>query len=750
MRAMQRLIWGLLAAALASTAMASDLEFRAPAAPGDAAAAALRDLADRLVPVYQNPDPDRYLANLSALQMVAGNFAAADESRQSLRERRRRPNGVRPVARDIIFDIYAHARALQEESRLNFAEAFSRSYREVAGALNDRDAYTVNAWFHASPELYKDTFQKLLDQQRASDSIGESAAFDLFWAYLYFDAFRSFTPWVDTLTAEDDHRRYQVEDGIKIKTPSGASVAATLIRPRDAAGRLPALLEYTIYDSANYAKECAAHGYVGVIAYGRGVHGTPGPVVPYQNDGDDARSVINWIAKQPWSDGRVGMYGEGYSGFTSWAAAKHLPAALKAIATSAPSAPGVNLPMTGNIFQNSAYRWSLYVTDKNPADEKDYYDDSLWHALNEKWYAGGRRYRDLGEIHGKPDPVFIRWLNHPSYDRFWQEMIPFREQFAKINIPVLTMSGYYAGSQPGALYYFMQHHRFNPHAEHTLFIGPYDDAVMQRGPLATLQAYSVDAAALVDVRELRYQWFDHVFKGGTIPSLLAAGVNYEVMGANEWRHAGSIDAMAKATLRFYLDPAASADTHRLSQRKTTRTSFVHQAVSLSNREDAAWVPSLDLISKSLAQRNHVLYESDPLPQPIEVSGLLSARLDFTVNKMDVDLNIILYEHQANGDYVRLFSPTDEIRASYARDRVHRHLLKAGERQVLTLRSEHLTSRLLQPGSRLVMILGINKRPDREINYGTGDDVSAESVADGAVPIKVRWFNDSYIDVPVHR
>jgi predicted acyl esterase len=329
-------------------------------------------------------------------------------------------------------------------------------------------------------------------------------------------------------------------------------------------------------------------------------------------------------------------------------------------------------------------------------------------------------------------------------------MIPFQEQFAKINIPALTMTGYYAGSQPGALYYFMQHHRYNPHADHTLLIGPYDDAVMQRGPLATLQAYTVDAAALIDVRELRYQWFDHVFNGGANPALLSEQVNYEVMGANEWRHAASIDAMATGTIRFYLDPAASADVHHLSQHKIVRSAFVHQTVNLKSRKDAAWVPSLDLISKSLAPHNHVLYESDPLPKPIELNGLLSAKLDFTVNKMDVDLNIILYEHQANGDYVRLFSPTDEIRASYARDRVHRHLLKAGERQTVNFRSERMTSRLLQPGSRLVMILGISKRPDREINYGTGNDVSEESIADGASPIKVRWFSDSYIDVAVRR
>jgi hypothetical protein len=49
---------------------------------------------------------------------------------------------------------------------------------------------------------------------------------------------------------------------------------------------------------------------------------------------------------------------------------------------------------------------------------------------------------------------------------------------------------------------------------------------------------------------------------------------------------------------------------------------------------------------------------------------------------------------------------------------------------------------------LGFVIGINKRPDREINYGSGNDVSEESIADGRIPIKIRWYNHSYIEIPV--
>src|SRR3984885_13936303 len=89
---------------------ATDFAFRTPASIQDAtAAAAIRDLASRLIPVYQDSDPERYLANLSALQMAVGDYAAADISRQSLRERRRKTDFGRPIGQAVVFDIYAHA-----------------------------------------------------------------------------------------------------------------------------------------------------------------------------------------------------------------------------------------------------------------------------------------------------------------------------------------------------------------------------------------------------------------------------------------------------------------------------------------------------------------------------------------------------------------------------------------------------------------------------------------------------------------
>jgi putative CocE/NonD family hydrolase len=769
-----------------SWALAQDFDFRPPASATDPSTpAVMRDLAERILPVYQEDNPQVFLANLSALQLVAGNYTAAYASRQSLRDRRRSTDAGRPVNRGVILDIYAHARAIEATDRVPFAQAFTQAYRDVVPKLNDLDAYTLFAWLATPASSFQEPVQRIFDQRRAKGNIALPEAVELVQDYANFEAYRSFAPVVATLDAEEEERRYATEDNIEIPVGKGVSIAAMLVRPKTLGKTLPTLLEYTPYVTPGYAREVAAHGYVGMIAYARGRGKSTGVPLPYQHDGEDVRAVIEWIAMQSWSDGTVGMYGSTYAGFAGWAAAKRLPAALKAIAMTSPTAPGIDAPDDGGVCRNSAYRWSLYMT--NAIDQKTYEEDAPWRALDQKWYASGKSYRDLGTFYGKPNPIFLRWLNHPSYDRFWQTLVPYGREFAKVDIPVLTITGYYAAGEAGALYYFNEHHRHNPHAQDTLLIGPFDDGVTQRGVQSLLRGYQVDPVALIDLRELRYQWFDHVLKGAPVPALLQDRVNYEVMGANEWGHAASLEAMGHGAIRFYLDPTLVGASHHLVERgapggrapsrakgqglKGSKTkasdgrargagsrskaapAFVGLEVSLADRSDgnSNWTAEADISSKSVDVRNATAYVSDPLPKPLELQGAWSGRLDVTVNKMDVDLRISAYELLAGGDYVQLFEPY-VLRASYAKDRVHRRLLRAGERQPLSFKLERLTSRKLQAGSRLVLVIGVNKRADQEINYGTGDDVSAVSLEDddSKVPVKIRWWGDSYFEVPVRR
>ena len=139
-----------------------------------------------------------------------------------LRDRRRKSDFGHPVSRALVFDIYAHAKALEIENKVTFADAFTNSYRDTMRRLDDRDAFAATGWLGTPPQVYRDALQQAFDQYRANDSIDESAAIALIWKYVAFDAYRTFGALVVLLNAEDDHRRYTTDSGILIPTAGGA------------------------------------------------------------------------------------------------------------------------------------------------------------------------------------------------------------------------------------------------------------------------------------------------------------------------------------------------------------------------------------------------------------------------------------------------------------------------------------------------------------------------------------------------
>src|SRR6185503_14733814 len=136
-----------------------------------------------------------------------------------------------------------------------------------------------------------------------------------------------------------------------------------------------------------------------------------------------------------------------YVGFTHWAAAKHHPAALEAIMPQMTAAPGLDVPMEHGVWASFVYPWPFYTLDTAGTDDPVYDDHARWDRLQRTWYSTGQAYRALPKIDGHPNPWFARWLSHPSYDAYWQAMIPYKQQFASIDIPVLTTTGYYDGAQ---------------------------------------------------------------------------------------------------------------------------------------------------------------------------------------------------------------------------------------------------------------------------------------------------------------
>ncbi|HEY9102778.1 CocE/NonD family hydrolase [Chitinimonas sp.] len=727
-------------------------------AGGDEAslAQAIPKLAESLLAGFHSADPATELDRRFRLQLLTARYAEAEASITALRALRA-DSPYPSAALHVQYQIMARAGQRMAAGEA-FEPAFDRAFRELMGALDDVTAALAIRALELGYGGMEESLRSTLDRLDRQPSLQEGDALALLVQYQQATAYRRMAPRLPALVAEDDARRYLIARDLPVRTPQGATLCALVLRPRKVSQPLPALLDFTIYAdpvaTLIEARRTASHGYAGVVGLSRGKGCSPNKAVPYEHDGEDAAALINWIATQPWSDGRVGMYGGSYDGFTQWAAAKRMPPALKALMPSVTAAPGIDVPMDGNVFFSFVYYWPFYVTNNATVDEAVMNDRQRWWRMQRQWYVGGTAYRELDRLDGTPNPIFRRWLDHPGYDSYWQAMIPFREEFARIDIPVLTTTGYYDDGQLGALYYYQQHRQYRPDAEHYLLIGPYDHIRGQRGTIGALgedrtqlRGYRTDPAARIELGELRYQWFDYVLRGGPRPAILADKVNYQLMGANVWKHVPSIAAMGEP-VRYYLGvDRPQQDRYPLTRQVQRRNGVVSQTVALADRSDIDRVfVGGGIVNTELDTWGTKVWISEPLAQPTELSGLFSAHLELEINKRDLDLSLMLYELTAQGEYVQLSYLQNRL--SYARDRTRRQLLQPGRRLSFDLQAGRLTSRLLAKGSRLLMMLGPIRQPQLQINYGSGKDVSDETLADGRQPLRLRWYGGSYLTLPL--
>ncbi|MEN7550489.1 CocE/NonD family hydrolase [Rapidithrix thailandica] len=535
-------------------------------------------------------------------------------------------------------------------------------------------------------------------------------------------------------SVQNDHD-YLIQDSVLIPTRSGTDISAIVVRKKVQAAPLPVILFYTTYyQGANdviFGKKSADRDYVGMVAYSRGIRTDLQHYAPYEHEGTDIYDIIDWASKQDWCNGSVAMYGGSYTGFAQWAAVKNIHPALKTIVPQVAVMPGFDTPMENNVQMNLGLYWP---------HNNIYKKEPLRRSLPFEWYETGVAFKSMDSLAGYKNEIFQRWLQHPDYDEYWQAMVPTPGEYANIDIPVLTTTGYYDGSQIGAIQYFKRHHLYNKKANHYLVIGPYDHWGGQRKPAKNLMGYEIDSVAQVNMGELAYQWIDYIVKGTPKPELLQDKVNFQVMGSNVWRHAPALQKINNDTLTFYLDQST------LSLRKPEKKGFEMQTVDFKDRERQNNYFTPEIIFDSLDVSNGLTFTSKPFAKDFEINGSFTGNLSVTINKKDMDVSMALYELLPDGSY--FFLTRYVGRASYAKDHTKRQLLHPGKKESIPFDNTRFVSKKIGKGSRLVILLNVNKHPFEVINYGSGKPVAEETIKDAGEPLQIKWHNNTFIKVPV--
>lgn len=553
--------------------------------------------------------------------------------------------------------------------------------------------------------------------------------------------------------------------GVKIPLRDGVRLNATVYKPLPMVEPLPVVFTLTPYTSDTYHERAfyfARHGYVFALVDVRGRGSSEGELTPFAQEARDGHDVVEWLAAQSWCNGKVAMWGGSYAGYDQWATAKEFPPHLATIVPAAAAFPGVDFPFFRNVFYPYDLQWHT-LTSGVTANFNLFGESAFWISKFRRLYLEHRPFTDLPEIVGNRGTTFETWVQHPHPDAYWDAMAPGDADFARLDLPILTITGHYDGDQPGALTFYRRHLRHaSPEARerHFLVIGPWDHAGT-RTPRKSFGGWELGEASLVEMNDLHRQWYDWTMKDGPRPEFLEKRVAYYLTGAEEWRYA---DALPVASERLRLHLGSPGTDARDAFHSGTLT-----AEPPSDPEpDRYLYDPLDTRPAELEREDYeayltdqrrvlalagdgLVYHSEPFAQETEITGWVRAVLWMELDVPDTDFQVILYEILPDGRSLAL--TRDLLRARYRESLREPRLVEPGKVERYEFTGFTFFSRRIARGSRLRLVVTSPNTIYLQKNYNAGGVVAEESGEDARTAHVVLYHDaehPSYLELPVVR
>lgn len=505
----------------------------------------------------------------------------------------------------------------------------------------------------------------------------------------------------------------------------GVILRANIFR-RSAFGRFPTILLRTPYNKGNAITPnylaFVNHGYAVVVQDVRGRYASEGRFEPIDQEITDGDDTLNWIARQPWSDGRIGMYGGSYLGIAQWKAALADNPHLKAI-----------FPYVSG---DDDYRDRFYST----GGAMKLGHRLLW--IEENMRAARYQPPDFRKFvmalpvrladraaTGVALPMWQLAANHPTYDSFWKSG-SVREHMDRVHVPVYSAAGWYDNYVESDLDAFTALRRLGRDAR--ILVGPWPHVFSAEFAGAP---FGPRKDTLVPLRLEQLKWFRRWVKGE--PDIGAASehpVRIFVMGINRWRDEDEWPLARARGVKFYFrgaGPANSAagsgelgekpgrseppDTFTYDPRNPVPTAG---GAVCCNPKIFPWGP---MDQRAVEKRRDVLvYSTPPLTADLEATGPVQVVLYASSTAPDTDFTAKLVDVSPDGAARNL---TDGILRTRYRDSLDApKLMTPGSVYRMTI-DTGVTSNVFRPGHRIRVEISSSNFPRFDRNPNTGRPVA---------------------------
>jgi putative CocE/NonD family hydrolase len=550
---------------------------------------------------------------------------------------------------------------------------------------------------------------------------------------------------------------------VAIPMRDGVTLGADVYLP-PGQGPFPVLLTITPYGkngSGRGAGAQVARGYAVVAVDSRGLRSSKGKWEPYVHEAEDGFDVQTWVSRQPWCNGRIGMFGTSYPAYTQVAPAQFRQPNVKALVPVSAQSDNFGSVWSSDGMLHLAFSpvWAMQqeaIATKQPTATVDWMKVIWTLPLRNIPEMTGIRSRFLADV-----------FAHDTHDAFWKRM-SIRDKYGEMDVPALHVTGWYDDLSMETQLNFMgmraQSRSELARKNQFLLVGPWGHGVPRMSDSGFVFG-DVDFGreVKIDFPAMQAEWFDHFLKGPATGTG-APPVKIFVMGANKWRdeHEWPL-ARAVPTKYFFhskgmantrfgdgtLSTAAPtdepADRFRYDPRNPVPTYGGHGCCDYSF---AAMGPLDQRVNQS---RNDVLVYTTPvLPEDTEVTGIPEVELAFATDVVDTDFFVTLSDVYPDGKAINVGE--GQARARFRESLEKPSLLTPNREYRMTVKLWG-TSNLFKRGHRIRVHITSSNFPRYARNLNSGKAQQEETEADVRVATTTVFHSAaraSFISLPIVR
>ncbi len=566
--------------------------------------------------------------------------------------------------------------------------------------------------------------------------------------------------------AQEALSKVVVEHNVLIPAGDSVLLATDIYRPavdgQPLTEPLPLLLQRTPYGKSGerfipQATYFASQGYVVALQDLRGRYASGGTFTKYNPlEAPDGALTVEWLARLPYVDGRVGMWGTSYGAHTQADASKLNPEGLSAMV--------INMGGMANAWDHAVRQGGAFELGRElswafrqiPME----IDDPVVRAHFEReqiddWYHAWPFRRGLNPLSIAPnfESYLLEEYAHGDYDGYWKEIgINWEEYYDQTaDVPMVHVGGWYDIFLRGTIRNYQELSR-RQSSPKWLIIGPWTHSGNER-----TYAGDVDfgpAAAITDFHSgFQIRWFDYLLKGKKTEGIPGKPVQLFVMGTGDgskneagrlnhggyWLETDSWPLPDAKPDTFYFQAGGSLSTQP-PDGASSATTFTfdpdHPVPTLGGNVSARVKDGAfdqrerpDFIGSRLpylplrARSDVVVFQTEPLEEDIQIAGPITLRLYVSSTAEDTDFTVKLLDvYPPSEDFPAGFDMnlTDAImRMSYRNGRHERDLISPGEVYELTI-EPFPTANVFKKGHRIRVDISSSNFPRWDVNPNTGE------------------------------